>query len=511
MSLNPDAIMLLRSITLACLVLLLAAPPSPVLAAVACAPDDRLTLLHFNDIHGQLEPYIDPVDGVERGGIARLAATVARIRAEESEHPVVLLFGGDLLQGTLTSSLFQGAPDILLFDRMGVDAAVMGNHELDDGQDVFRRLADAAVFPFLSANVASQPEPLPVRPWVMIERPGAPRIAVLGLTTPELTIATHPRHIVGISVEDPVAVARRLLPELRRSADLVVVLSHLGIRDDRRLAAALPQIDLIVGGHNHHRYEQPQYEGRVPIVQAGERGGWLGRLDLVCHDGGLQAGDYRLIVIDATSPEDPEIAAEVARIVAEAERELDVEIGVSAQVLSAERELIRRREAPFGNWVADLARTITAADVALFNGGGFRASIPAGPVTLASVYRAFPFRNALVVGDLSGAALVAALERSASLNPMDNPGGFLQVSGVRYVIAEGALVEAQVAGQPIDPEGVYRVVTSDFLAAGGDGYSMLETMTDPVMTGRLISDMVIDGFRAASPIVVETDGRILSD
>jgi 2',3'-cyclic-nucleotide 2'-phosphodiesterase (5'-nucleotidase family) len=487
--------------------LLVGLAPTP--AWPACEPEETLTLLHFNDFHGQLEPYTDPHDGTERGGIARLAATVAEVRAEDPSRPVVLLFAGDLLQGTLTSSLFLGLPDLVLFERMGVDAAVMGNHELDYDQEVFRGLTEEAAFPFLTANVASDPEPLPVLSSIVIGRPGEPKIAVLGLTTPELTTATHPRNIEGISVEEPIAVAGRLLPALREDADLVVVLSHMGIADDRRLAESVSGIDLIVGGHNHNLYETPVLTDNVPIVQAGERGGWLGRMDFSCLEGRFTPVEYALIPIDAASPKDPEIAEEVQRITLDAERELDKDVGFSMQELSAWRELIRREEAPFGNFVADLAREITLADVALFNGGGFRASIPAGAVTLKSIYQAFPFRNELVLGELTGARLLATLERSAALDPSENPGGFLQVSGVRYIIADGRLANATIGDVPIDPARRYRIVTSDFLAAGGDGYAMLAEMTEPVMTGRLISDMVIEGFRTESPVSVATDGRIL--
>ncbi|TVQ91636.1 MAG: bifunctional metallophosphatase/5'-nucleotidase [Chromatiaceae bacterium] len=474
----------------------------------ACAPGAALTLLHFNDFHGQLAPYTDPEDQTERGGIARLAATLDQIRAEDPQQPVVLLFAGDLLQGTMTSSLFLGLPDVLLFERMGVAAAVLGNHELDYGQDQFRRLAAAVGFPFLAANVVSAGEPLPLVPWVRLTPPGAPAIAVLGLTTPELLTTTHPRNTAGLQVTDPVAVARQWVPRLQSEGTMVVVLSHMGIADDRRLAQTVSGIDLIIGGHNHHRYAQPVLVAGVPIVQAGERGGWLGRMDLQCRDGHLQQTAYRLLPIDATRPEDAEMAAEVRRIVAAAEQELDQPVGVSSVELSAARGLIRRTEAPFGNLLADLARDLTGAEVALFNGGGFRASIPAGPVTLQHVYQAFPFRNELVVGKLSGAQLQAALARSAALDPADDPGGFLQVSGVRYAIAAGRLASASVAGAPLDPQRPYRVVTSDFLAAGGDGYAMLAELANPVPTGRLISDLLIDAFRHQSPLAAHTDGRI---
>ncbi|WP_295393693.1 bifunctional UDP-sugar hydrolase/5'-nucleotidase [uncultured Thiodictyon sp.] len=488
---------------------LLLAALLPPLAGAVCPPGGGLTLLHFNDFHGQLEPYADPQNQVERGGIARLTATVAQIRAQEPARPVVFLFAGDLLQGTLTSSLFLGVPDVALFGRMGMDAMAMGNHELDYGQAVFRRLAAKAPFPILTANVQAHPAPLPVVPQVVIERPGTPRVAVLGLTSPELATATHPRNMDGISVEEPVAVAQRLVPGLREGADLMVVLSHMGIAEDRRLARTVPGIDLIVGGHNHNLYTEPVMENGVAILQAGERGGWLGRLDLECRDGHLARTGYQLIPIGPASPEDPVVATEVQRIAAQADQELDQQVGTSARELSAWRELIRRGEAPFGDFVADLARSITQTEVALFNGGSFRASIPAGPVTLKSIYQAFPFRNELVVGELTGEQLLAALARSAALDPADNPGGFLQVSGVRYAIEGTRLASATVGDAPIDPARRYRVVTSDFLAAGGDGYGMLETMDKRVMSGRLISDMVIEGFRAAGTVDPQPDGRIV--
>lgn len=477
----------------------------------ACVDGQELRLMHFNDFHGQLEPYAEPGSPDKVAGIARLATAVAAARAEEPGRPVLLLFAGDLLQGTVTSSLFFGIPDVALFGKLGVDAAAMGNHEIDYGQDVFRRLARRADFPFLTANVASQPEPLPSQPYAVFAKPGAPRVAVLGLTTGELTTATHPKNVYGISVEHPVAAARRLLPELRDQSDMVVVLSHMGVADDRKLAQALPELDLIVGGHNHNVYREPELEGSVAIVQAGERGRWLGRLDLDCKDGRVVRTGYRLLDMNAQAPADAAIAEEVGRIVAEAEKELTQVVGTSPVELDARREVLRRGEGVFGDFVADLAREISGADVALFNGGGFRASIPAGPVTLKHIYQSFPFRNELVVGRLTGAGLLAALERAAAMDPAENPGGFLQVSGLRYRIAGGRVAAAEVAGKAVDPAAGYTVVLPDFLAEGGDGYAMLKEMDAKVMTGRLISDMVIEAFRSGRAIPAATDGRIVRE
>jgi 5'-nucleotidase/UDP-sugar diphosphatase len=490
-----------------CLVLFLTLACGGV-AGATCAEGQRLALLHFNDFHGQLEPYADPETQASVGGIARLAAAVEKARAEDPGRAVLLLFAGDLLQGTVTSSLFLGVPDVILFDNLGVDAAVMGNHELDYGQDAFRHLAALAHFPFLTANVQTSPKPLPVKPHVVISKPGGLKVAILGLTTRELKTTTHPRNVGGVSVEDPSVVARRLAATLREEADMLIVLSHMGIAEDRKLAQEIPDIDLIVGGHNHNLYTQPVMEGSVAIVQAGERGRWLGRMDLACSRGRMVRTGYQMLSMDAGVPRDALVAADVGRVVAEAEKDLNREVGYAKVELSARREEIRRRESGFGDWVADLAREVTHADVALFNGGNFRASIPAGPVTLKQIYEAFPFRDELVVGRLTGAQLLEALQRSASLNPEDNPGGFLQVSGLRYSIANGTLESAILTGRPIDPTRRYLVVVPDFLAEGGDGYAMLKEMQDKVMTGLLVNDMVIEAFRTKTPITATVDGRI---
>jgi 2',3'-cyclic-nucleotide 2'-phosphodiesterase (5'-nucleotidase family) len=468
-----------------------------------------LTILHFNDLHGQLDPVEDPASGQTLGGIARLAGAVRAIRAEDPRRPLIVLFGGDLLQGTVTSTVFLGLPDLGFLGDLGVDAAVMGNHELDFGQDHLRDLLRQARFPVLAANLRTEGEPFPVRESVVLHPAGGPRVAVLGLVTEELTTTTHPRNAVGIRVEDPVVTARRLVPALDGGADLVVVLSHLGIATDRELAREVPGVDLVVGGHNHHRYERPVMESGVPIVQAGDRGTHLGRLDLDVREGRAEVVDYRLLPMDAGVPEDTPVAAQARALAARLEDEVSVVVGRSALELDGLRETIRRGESNLGSFVCDLARELTGSDVALFNAGGFRASIGEGSVRIKDVYQAFPFGNELVTGTLTGAQILAALGRSASLDPADNPGGFLQVSGVRLTIREGRAEGVTVAGRPLDPEARYRVVVPDFLAEGGDGYSMLKALEGKVATGRLISDLVMESFRSQGVVAPAVDGRIV--
>lgn len=477
-------------------------------AQAGCEVDERLRLLHFNDLHGQLASLSDP-EADPAGGLARLATLVSEARTEVPGQRTLLLFAGDLLQGTLSSSLFMGRPDLVLLERIGLDAAVVGNHEFDFGQENFRALAQASSFPFLSANLRAAPEPLTIRPSIVMGESGAPRIAILGLTTAELLTTTHPRNTKGIEVADPIEVARGLVPRLRAQADLVVVLSHLGLAADRRLARAVDGIDVIVGGHDHHVLDTPVMESGALILQAGARGQWLGQLDFECAAGRLEPNGYRLIPVSVEVAESPEIAAEVARIVSEADAGMGAVIGAIDVDLSAVRERIRRGEAVFGDFVADLVRTITGADIALINAGSFRASIPKGEVTLKQVYEALPFGNELVVVELSGSRIRAALARSAALEPEDNPGGFLQVSGVRYVIDGRRLGAVMLPAGELDPSARYRVVMPDFLAAGGDGYAMLMRQEGRVATGRRLSDVVVAAIRAGAEVPGQLDGRIL--
>ena len=478
------------------------------LPASVQAATQRLTLLHFNDFHGQIQPYTDPDSGRSVGGLARLATLVREIRAEDPSRAVILLFAGDMLQGTLTSSLFFGWPDTGLFNALGVDAAAMGNHELDYGQDSFRDLAARAHYPILAANVEVAGLPLGVRPYAFLEPSGGPRVAVLGLTTDDLVTATHPRNSVGISIQDPATVAQALVPALAERSDVLVVLSHLGLQGDRRIAAQVRGVDIIVGGHNHYAFAEPKSEHGVLIVQAGERGRLLGRMDLEVSDGRVRLVAYRLIPIDAAVAEDPVVAAQVADLAARAEVQVNEVVGRAAAVLDGRREVVRRVESNLGDFTADLARERTGAQVALFNGGGFRSSVRAGEVHIKDLYAVFPFGNQLVTGRMSGAQLLETLERSAAQVPEDNPGAFLQVSGLRFTIADGHAVDVSIEGKPLEPNASYTVVTPDFLAAGGDGYAAIKAMEGQVMTGQLILDMLIDAFRQVGEVTAQTDGRI---
>lgn len=484
------------------------------IVAVPAAAGPRpkaLTILYFNDLHGNLEPFKRPEDPRPVGGIARMAALVRRIERENraAGRATILLEGGDVLQGTPMSAVFRGDPDVEVFNRMGVDAMTLGNHEFDFGQKNLRRLVAKARFPIVSANVYAGRRRF-VPPWTMLTPAPGLRVAVIGLTTTETPETTFPTNVAGLRFTDPVAEASQLAARLERRADLVVALTHIGIEEDRRLAREVPQVDVVIGAHNHLLVDPPERVGDTVVCQAFERGLYLGRLDLEIRNGKAVVTRSELIPIDDRLPEDPSIATLVRAYARQLDRRLDVVVGRTKTVLEGERAVVRTRETNLGNLVADLMREAARADVALMNSGGIRAGIDAGPVTLKEVLTAFPFDNMVVAVKLPGSAIRAALERSASLEPDDLPGGFLQVSGLSYAIEGGRAVDIRVGGVPLDDARIYTVAMTNFTFAGGDGYTLFrEQSRGHSDTGLVLNNLVIERLRTGGEVNAMVEGRIV--
>ena len=251
----------------------------------------RLTVLHTNDMHSRIEPF--PDNGGQwagLGGMARRAALIQRIRAQEPN--VLLLDSGDIFQGTPYFNFFGGELEYKLMSRMGYDASTLGNHDFDNGLDGLARQLPHATFPFLIANYDFSKTALAGRfaPYKVFERQGL-RIGVFGLGI-ELAGLVADKNFGATVYLDPVATAREMATRLRgpEKCDLVICLSHLGYQydtarlDDRKLAAQVAGIDLILGGHTHTFLDAPEPvaspDGHPTLInQVGWSGINLGRLD----------------------------------------------------------------------------------------------------------------------------------------------------------------------------------------------------------------------------------------
>lgn len=478
-----------------------------------------ITILHTNDTHGRLENF-KAIDENIVGGFARIATLVKEIR-ESAPGIVLLIDAGDAIHGTTLANLFDGVPVVDVFNAIGYDAMEIGNHEFNYGQAILTERFEQAEFPILAANVvvtATGESPPFCRPYTIKEVAGK-RIAIFGLITPDTPVVTHPKNVIGLTFLDPIETAAKLVPKLRPKADLIVALTHIGYEMDRQLTKKVGGIHVIVGGHSHTKIEAPERGnkgGNAIIVQAWESGKVLGRLDLEMRGKAIVRFSGELIPVTADIPEDPEVKAIIQPYVEELEEMMAEVVGSTLVDLEGRRENIRTQETNLGNLVANMMRWASeGAQIALQNGGGIRwhRVFPAGDITLGDVYELLPFANTLVMMDLTGAQIGEALELSVSIYP-GVLGGFLQVSGLKFTFDPGQpafsrLVDVWVGDEPLVDNAVYRVATNDFLAAGGDDYTVLTLGTNFVDTGIYLMDYMVEYIKEFSPVSPAVENRIV--
>jgi 2',3'-cyclic-nucleotide 2'-phosphodiesterase (5'-nucleotidase family) len=302
-----------------------------------------------------------------------------------------------------------------------------------------------------------------------------------------------------------------LLAEVRRKgARLIVLLTHLGLDEDTRLAAAVEGIDVIVGGHSHTVVTDPVTVGRTRIVQAGSHGLYLGVLDLTIDEktGRIEAatekGELKAVPAGPDDPFDEQIARA-------ADRYREKTGAIFRQVVGETRVPLTRhadRESLLGDVIADAMRESAKAEIAIQNSGAIRADIPAGGITLEQVATVLPFDDMLVAMDLSGAALRGLLEKS-----IDRHKGILQVSGLEVRLEATApgeirVKEVRVNGAPLDASRMYRVVTNDFLVAGGDRLGGFRNGRN-VTYGEMVRDAFVAYLKQHSPLAPRTEERIV--
>lgn len=479
-------------------------------------PPLNVTVLFFNDSHGHLRPFMVKTDTgkVEVGGIARLAALAENIRVENNHKGVrtFLLLAGDILQGTPMSTVFQGLPDVECFNAMSVDAMTVGNHEFDFGFQNFLDLKEMAAFPFLSSNIIRKDSgKLICEPWVSFSLTQDISLSVIGATTKDLLVTTRPDNVKQVTVLDSVQTVKDALDRLHKKGP-VILLSHSKHKTDRAIARAVPELSAIIGGHDQILLSPYRKVGNVPIFQAFEKCRYLGRIDLEVDpaSGKSRLVAHSYIPVTADIDPDPEIDRIVKRYHARMDKKFKEVIGESRVFLDGEREKIRYEETALGNLVSDIMREYTGADVALLNSGSLRASIDTGPVTREEVFKAMPYANEIILLDLTGRELMQALTRSVRATREEEDGGFLQVSGIRFNVRGHSVEQVRLISNhmPVDPEKIYRVAVTDFLASGGDGYKLfvgkpLEHTRSP------LRELIMDTISTRGTVKAEVQGRIV--
>ncbi|NCD26441.1 MAG: bifunctional UDP-sugar hydrolase/5'-nucleotidase [Deltaproteobacteria bacterium] len=475
-----------------------------------------LTILHTNDHHGRFWK-----NKHGEHGLAARKTLADRVRAEVAAQggDVLLLDAGDINTGVPESDMLDAEPDIRGMNAMGYDAMAVGNHEFDNPLSVLRRQEAWMDFPLLSANIYNATGERLFAPYHVFRLHGL-TVAVFGLTTETTAVAGNPTHVRGLTFRPAVDEARELVPILRGKADVVIALAHLGYdasgaTGSVALARAVPGIDLIVDGHSHTELTTPILENGTVIVQAGEYGKYLGRVDLVRESGRTRLVKGSLLPVNLTRkierngqtvresageavPEDPAMLALLSSFQEHGDAALLTEIGRGTGNFTSDRAIMRQRETDIGNLACLALVDKTGADVAVMNSGGIRAGLPAGAISYRDVLCVKPFGNTICTVAMTGAEVAEYLRAAASMPP--DSGSFAQFAGVSLTLKKGALHDPRVAGAPLDPAKTYTLAVESYLANGGDGYPKLTAHPGFTDTGFVDADALKDYIAAHSPL-----------
>jgi len=421
-----------------------------------------LTILHTNDLHAHLSSFPDPYLGKEAGGIARLSTLIHQIR-RENPH-TLLLDAGDRFSGTTLSTLFRGEAELIFACLLGYDALALGNHDFDFGQERIRYFTEHQSRPaVIAANIRHGEDGRPfAQPFIYKEVEGL-RLLIVGLSTQETPLATLPRNVAGLTFAPPAQSLKSILRQEQGNYDLLVVLSHLGYEVDRALADEVPGIDLIVGGHSHTKIERPERVGSCLIVQAFQWGLYLGRVDLQLDGKRITQAKVQLLPVSSQVPPDP-LPSSLLKCYYEEKAKAIMEEVVGHSPVALVRQ---EGESSIGNLLADSFRAFTQADLALYNQGGMRADIPAGPVTMAKVFEVMPFSNQVMTTDLTGQQVEILFDYLAAR------GGGDAISGAQFRISSGKVRDILIGGRPLQLHQTYRVAANEFMMAGGDKFEVL--------------------------------------
>ncbi len=457
------------------------------------AQEKKLTILYSNDLHAHLEPQKVPWVSDTRfvGGFANIATLVKR---EKAANPYTVYYdAGDFFTGPYISSLTKGEAIIDVMNYLGLDAACIGNHEFDHGWQNARQQFAKAKFPILNGNIfeTGTDKLLWDHPY-LIQKINGVRIGVIGMHGKFAFYDTVSDEMIrGIETRDEEVYLRKYIRELKDKTDIIVLLIHEGIpgrqsttgskdvarnlQRDIDLARAVPGIDVIVTGHAHQGTPQPLVSNGTIIVSTDAYTIELGKLELTYDTKTDKITSFKNTLdylYDDEVPDDPDTAMAIDRWKQKLKVITDEKVTITRIALTRSYG----EESNMGDMVADaMLNEYPTYDFAVTNSGGLRQDIDAGVVRVGDLISAFPFPNTIVQLEMKGSDMRAIFEHGAALT-----NGILQVSkGVEVVYDERKpvgqrIVVCKISGVPLDDSKTYKVLTSNFLADGGDGFLMFK-------------------------------------
>ncbi|MFC2084364.1 bifunctional metallophosphatase/5'-nucleotidase, partial [Bacteroidota bacterium] len=505
---------------------------------VCNAQVDTLTILHINDTHSclvPLGPRSPDLKGTQ-GGIARAATVVGKTKM--SEPNVLTLHGGDLFIGDLFFNVFYGAAELQILNSLGFDAICVGNHEFDLTPEALvgalqSSFTPDAGIPLLSANLILEDQSLTdlkeyIQPCV-IKQLGSIKVGI----TPETNLFSLPTPAV-IDTNFIQCAAAMVDSFQNNNCDVIICLSHLGSSLDELLVTYIPNIDVIVGAHDHSQFQTPKeltdpLGGTTYLVQAGAFYQYIGKIILTSENGEMDLLSYELIPLDENIPEEPETETAVDGLITQIEA---VYGPVYSQQIGYVTELFKEvafldeigyKDTPIGNLVTDAFRWKTGTDIAIQVGGSTSQPLYPGPIVSADVFRVFGYGfnevnglgYRLVTFDITGQDLYTGLEIALSMTESNDE--FLpQVSGMKYSCdldndPFSRIVSIQINDQPLDPQAYYSVTTNEFFKYAQDSlfyiHSTNEYLYENVSEFEVLVDYIVS---LGEPLVPTVEGRIIT-
>jgi 5'-nucleotidase / UDP-sugar diphosphatase len=439
-----------------------------------------LRIIHLNDVYEIL-----PVEGGKSGGLARVATVFQQYRLR-SDAPVITTLGGDYLSpSALGTAKVDGQPlagrqmvDVL--NAAHLDWATFGNHEFDVSEAAFRAHLAQATFKIVSTNVTdANGQPFPGVPTsAIVPFPADGRTIRIGLVGVTLGATKKP----WVKYREPIVAAQEEVAKLKGKVDAIVALTHLSLAQDAEFVAAIPEIDVVLGGHEHENWELRRGPHFTPIIKADANVRSLAIVSLRFGAPGTRpAVSSTLQLIDDTIASDVTVDAVARRwtqVAFDAFRKdgfaPDAVVATTTEPLDGRESTVRNRAGRLTDLITQAqAAEVTGAQVAVFNGGSVRIDdvVPAGPITEYDIIRVLPFGGKIVGATLDGALLARVLDTGVNNQGI---GGYLHVWGAKF--ENGAWA---IGGTPIDPAGRYRVALTDFLLSGGETNLGFLTRTNP--------------------------------
>jgi 2',3'-cyclic-nucleotide 2'-phosphodiesterase (5'-nucleotidase family) len=482
----------------------------------AIAADFDVTFLLVNDVY--------KMNDDKRGGVARVNAVARAERANGGN--VVYIHAGDAISPSLLSGFDQGEHMIELLNVVPLDIFIPGNHEFDFGKDVFYERMKALKGNILAANLRNPDGSAieGIEDTMMLsygddsEPMNSVKIGIVGLTADDSPVKSNPGDLqFTASTETGIAKAK----ELREAgADIIIAATHANRQVDREMFDS-GAFDIILTGDDHDL--MLFYDGRTAMVESSEDGNYMTAVDVSISVGESRGKrrvrwhpNFRIMDTANTEP-DPGTMAKVAEYEALLSSELDVELGKTDSELDTRKASVRTGETAVGNLISDAMRMAVGADVAITNGGGIRGNTQYAPgtaLTRRDILTELPFGNKTLLLEVDGATIRAALENGVS-QVENSAGRFPHVSGMSFTYdgskpAGERVIEVMVGTSALDDGAMYKLATNDYMAGGGDGYTVLRggkvLLGD--LDGKLMANDVMAFIRAAGTVNAKVEGRV---